>query len=149
MISTPARAASRALSVFASASLALLAASPALAQQAAGGAAGQGGLLGGPWGSLVMFVPIIILFYFLIWRPQAKRAKDHQTLVSGLKRGDTVVLPSGVIGKVTRIEDQEAMVEIATGVNVRVVKSMITEVRTRGEPAKAAPAAKSASKSSS
>jgi preprotein translocase subunit YajC len=111
--------------------------------QAAGGAANSaagapGGIMGGPFGQLLIFVPIIILFYFLIIRPQQRRAKDHQTMLGGLKRGDTVVLSSGMIGKVTRIEDQEAMVEISTGVNVRVVKAMITEVRTRGEPAKVA-----------
>ena len=54
-----------------------------------------------------------------------------------MKRNDTVVLSSGMIGKVTRIEDAEVMVEIATGVNVRVVKTMITEVRVKGEPAPA------------
>jgi len=59
--------------------------------------------------------------------------KEHQTMVSALKRGDTVVLNSGVIGKVTRVDDTEAHVEIATGVTIKVVKSMVSEVRSRTE----------------
>ena len=110
----------------------------ALAQAAAPAGGGPGGIFSGPFGSLLMFAPIIVLFYFLIMRPQSQRAKQHQAMVGGMKRGDTVVLSSGIVGKVTRVEDVEAMVEIAAGVNVRVVKSMLTEVRTRGEPAKVA-----------
>ena len=77
------------------------------------------------------FVAIFVLFYFLLIRPQQKRAKEHLAMVTGVKRGDTVVLSSGMIGKVTRVEDAEAMVEVAQGVNVRVVKTMIAEVRNR------------------
>ena len=58
-------------------------------------------------------------------------------MLAAIKRNDTVVLSSGLIGKVTRVEDTEVMLEIATGVNVRVVKAMITEVRVKGEPATA------------
>jgi preprotein translocase subunit YajC len=57
--------------------------------------------------------------------------KAHQALIAGVKRGDEVVLSNGMVGKVTRVEDAEAMVEISQGVNVRVVKSMIAEVRNR------------------
>ncbi len=116
--------------------LALMTSTPALAQAAAAAPGGIQGFLSGPMGQVALFLPIIVLFYFLIIRPQQTRAKQHRAMLEGIKRGDTVVLPSGVVGKITRIEEQEAMVEIATGVNVRVVKSMITEVRTRGEPAK-------------
>ena len=114
------------------------AAGSAFAQAApAAGEGGPGGIFSGPFGSLLMFAPIVVLFYFLIMRPQQQRQKQHQAMISGVKRGDTVVMSSGMVGKVTRVEDAEAMVEIATGVNVRVVKSMLTEVRTRGEPVKA------------
>ena len=88
-------------------------------------------LMAGPFGTLIFFVPVIILFYFMLIRPQQKAMKAHQALVAGLKRGDTVVLSNGMIGKVTRVENDEAMVEIAQGVNVRVVKQMITQVRDR------------------
>ncbi|MDP2118059.1 MAG: preprotein translocase subunit YajC [Brevundimonas sp.] len=87
--------------------------------------------MAGPFGTLIFFIPVIILFYFMLIRPQQKAMKAHQALVAGLKRSDTVVLSNGMIGKVTRVENDEAMVEIAQGVNVRVVKQMITQVRDR------------------
>ena len=74
---------------------------------------------------------IFILFYFLMIRPQQKRMKQHQEMVKALKRGDEVVLSNGMVGKVTRVEETEAMVEISQGVSVRVVRSMIAEVRNR------------------
>ena len=83
---------------------------------------------------LLQFAPIIllvVLFYFMLIRPQQKRAKEHATAIAAVKRGDTVVLGSGMIGKVTRVEEAEVNVEIAPSVNVRVVKAMIAEVRNR------------------
>jgi preprotein translocase subunit YajC len=80
---------------------------------------------------------MVVLFYFMLIRPQQKRAKEHQTMLSNLKRGDNVVLSSGMLGKIVRVEDKEVGVEIAQGVTVKVVKGMIAEVRTKGEPAPA------------
>jgi preprotein translocase subunit YajC len=80
---------------------------------------------------IVPFAGIFILFYFLLIRPQQKRAKEHAAAITAVKRGDTVVLSSGMIGKVTRVEEAEVNVEIAPSVNVRVVKTMIAEVRNR------------------
>ncbi|MGA0604617.1 preprotein translocase subunit YajC [Phenylobacterium sp. VNQ135] len=91
-------------------------------------------------GMLVQFLPLIalvVLFYFLMIRPQQKRMKQHQQMLGALKRGDTVVLSSGVIGKIVRVEDKEVGLEIAPGVTAKVVKSMIADVRARGEPAAA------------
>ena len=82
-------------------------------------------------------VALLALFYVLMIRPQQQRMKQHQAMVAALKRGDTVVMSSGIIGKVTKVEDAEISVEIAPTVNVKVVKSMVTEVRARGEPAPA------------
>jgi len=87
---------------------------------------------------LMQFGPLLllpILFYFMILRPQQKRAKEHQDMLTALKRGDNVVLNSGLIGKVVRVEDKEVGLEVAQGVTVKVVKSMIAEVRGKGEPA--------------
>jgi preprotein translocase subunit YajC len=95
------------------------------------------GFLGGPAGQLLPLVAIMALFYVMILRPQQRRAKEHAARVAAVKRGDSVVLSSGVIGKVVRVEDQEIGLEISQNVTVKVVKSMITEVRTRGEPAAA------------
>ena len=109
-------------------------ATPAFAQTAGAAPAG------GPQEMLVQFAPIILMFvlgYFLLLRPQQRRAKQHQEQIKAVKRGDTVVLSSGVIGKVSRVDDAEVQVDIATGVSVKVVRSMISDVRTRGEPAPA------------
>jgi preprotein translocase subunit YajC len=111
-------------------------ATPAMAQTAASGAGGAGGLQG----TVLQFAPLIlifVLFYFMMIRPQQKRAKEHQAMLGAVKRGDTVVMSSGIIGKVSKVEDAEVTVEIAPTVNVKVIKSMISEVRTRGEPAPA------------
>jgi preprotein translocase subunit YajC len=98
-------------------------------------AAGAGGLQDLLAGPLPMILMMVVLGYFLLWRPQQKRIKDHQSMISQLKRGDVVVLSSGVIGKVTKVEDAELAIEIAQGVVIKVVRSMVSEVRARAEPA--------------
>jgi preprotein translocase subunit YajC len=82
-------------------------------------------------------VLIMVAAYFLLLRPQQQRAKKHQELIKAVKRGDTVVLSSGVIGKVFRVEDTEVQVELAPNVVVKVVRAMISDVRVKGEPAPA------------
>jgi preprotein translocase subunit YajC len=84
-------------------------------------------------------LPVLLfgLFYFLMIRPQQRRLKQHQDMLATLKRGDNVVLQSGVHGKIVRVEDAHVGVEIATGVTVKVRKSMILEVEARGTPAPA------------
>jgi preprotein translocase subunit YajC len=113
----------------------------AYAQTAATAPAAAGGspldLLIGTGSPLPMILMMVVLGYFLLWRPQQKRIKDHQSMVSALKRGDVVVLSSGVIGKVAKVEDAELGIEIAQGVVIKVVRSMVSEVRTRSEPATA------------
>jgi preprotein translocase subunit YajC len=113
-------------------------ATPAIILAAAPAAGGAGGLLS-PEFLQMIGLPIILmlLFYLMLWRPQQRRAKEHAARISAVKRGDTVVLSNGMLGKVVRVEDQEAGVEIAPNVTVKVVKSMIGEVRSRGEPAAA------------
>ena len=89
---------------------------------------------GGLTAQLITFAPfiaLIVLFYFLMIRPQQKQMKRHKAMIEAVKRGDTVTLSNGMIGKVTRVENDEAMVEISQGVNVRVVKTMISQVRDR------------------
>jgi preprotein translocase subunit YajC len=89
---------------------------------------------------LIQIAPIVlmvVLFYFMLIRPQQQRAKAHAAAIAAVKRGDNVVLSNGVLGKVVRVEDSEVGVEIAQGVTVKVVKSMISEIRAKGEPAPA------------
>jgi preprotein translocase subunit YajC len=86
---------------------------------------------------LSSLIPLILLFgifYFLIIRPQQQRMKAHQAMVAAVKRGDTVVTAGGLIGKVSKVKDDgEVVVEIADNVQVRVLKSTLTEVRSKGE----------------
>ena len=81
-------------------------------------------------------VPLALLFgifYFLLIRPQQQRLKTHQQMVEAVRRGDTVVTAGGLIGKVAKVKDDgELMVEIADNVQVRVLKSTLTEVRAKG-----------------
>ncbi len=95
---------------------------------------------GGLQAQLIQIAPIVlmvVLFYFMLIRPQQQRAKQHAAAILAVKRGDNVVLSNGMLGKIVRVEDAEVGVEIAQGVTVKVVKSMIAEIRAKGEPAPA------------
>jgi preprotein translocase subunit YajC len=99
----------------------------------------QGGMLGGDnmLVSLLPFVLIFVIMYFLILRPQQKRVKQHAEMVKNIRRGDTVVTSGGLVGKVTKvIDDDQVEVEVATDVRVRQMRSMIADVRAKGEPVK-------------
>jgi preprotein translocase subunit YajC len=98
-----------------------------------------GGMLGGDniMVQLLPFVLIFVIMYFLILRPQQKRTREHQDLVKNVRRGDTVITSGGLVGKVTKVVDDEQIeVEVADGVRVRQVRSMLSGVRAKGEPAK-------------
>ena len=99
----------------------------------------QGGMLGGD-NMLVQLLPFILIFvimYFLILRPQQKRTREHQELIKNVRRGDTVITSGGLVGKVTKVvDDDQIEIEVADGVRVRQVRSMISGVRAKGEPAK-------------
>jgi preprotein translocase subunit YajC len=84
---------------------------------------------------LLPFAFVLIIMYFLLIRPQQKRAKAHQEMVKNVRRGDVVVMNSGMIGKISKvIDDAEVEVEIADNVRVRLVRGMIAEVRNKTEP---------------
>lgn len=85
-------------------------------------------------GQLLFFVPLILIFYFLIIRPQSQRAKKHKEMVANIKRGDTVVTSGGLIAKVNKVADTELTVDLADGVRVRIVKGMVMEVRGKDQP---------------
>ena len=90
--------------------------------------------------TLIQFVPFVLIFvimWFLIIRPQQKRAREHSDMIKAVRRGDTVVSTGGIVGRVTKVtDDPELEMEIADGVRVRLVRAMISEVRTKGEPVK-------------
>jgi len=104
--------------------------SPAYAQALGGGSGGF---------DLVQLAPlalIFVVFYFLIIRPQQKKAKDHKAMIEALRRGDKVVTSGGLIGTVAKVlNEREVALEIADGVRVRALRSMIAEVMARTEPA--------------
>jgi preprotein translocase subunit YajC len=103
--------------------------SPAFAQAAGGAGANP----------IMQFVPLIAIFaimYFLMIRPQQKKAKEHAAMISATRRGDQVVTAGGLIGKVTKVkEDGELEVELAEGVKVRVLKGTLANVLSQTEPA--------------
>ncbi|AWZ00631.1 MAG: preprotein translocase subunit YajC [Parvibaculaceae bacterium] len=102
---------------------------PAYAETAAGGG-----------GELLSFVfPLVAIFaimYFLVIRPQQKRAKDHAEMVNAVRRGDEVITAGGIMGKVTKVSDgDDVQVEIADGVRIKVIKSTLSNVRSKSQPA--------------
>lgn len=102
-------------------------ASPAYAQAGAAAA-------GGP-PVFMQFLPLVfifVIFWFLLIRPQQKRMKQHRDMIAAVKKNDTAITSGGLVGKVTKVDETEIELEIATGVRVRVVKTMLSDVRPHG-----------------
>src|ERR1700690_3336980 len=96
-----------------------------------------GGDSGGMVTSLLPLILIIVIMYFLVLRPQQQKVKQHQAMVKALRRGDTVVTSGGIVGKVTKVvDDDQIEIEISDGVRVRQMRSMVPEVGAKGEPVK-------------
>lgn len=98
---------------------------------------------------IMQIMPLVLIgvvFYFLLIRPQQKRAKDHRAMVEAVSRGDNVVTAGGLMGKVTKVRDDNVVqIEIAPEVKVNVVKSTLTDVKGKADPAAAAPSGGSSS----
>jgi preprotein translocase subunit YajC len=96
----------------------------------------QGAPAGQPSGAtsaLIQFAPLLlifVIFWFLVMRPQQQKVKQHQASIAAVKKGDDIVTGGGIRGRVTKVTDDEAEVEIAQGVKIRVVKSTISQVLT-------------------
>ncbi|MCC0035891.1 MAG: preprotein translocase subunit YajC [Hoeflea sp.] len=104
---------------------------PAYAQSALGGGGGEILM------SILPFLLIFVIMYFLIIRPQRTQMKKREEMLKNVRRGDQVITGGGVVGKVTKvIDDAELEVEIADGVKVRLIRSLIADVRVKGEPVK-------------
>ena len=98
-------------------------------------AASAGTASGGTAAFMVQIFPLIlifIIFYFLLIRPQQRRVKQHAAMIAAVKVRDTVITNGGLVGKVTKVEENEIEVELAPNVRVRVVKGMLSDVRPHG-----------------
>ena len=94
--------------------------------------AAEGGAAGGGFGEIFLLVGFVAIFYFLLWRPQSKRRKEHQALVSGLAKGDEIVSAGGVVGQGTKVEDDFIKVEIAENIEIRVQKTAVGATLPKG-----------------
>ena len=104
--------------------------SPAYAQSPLGGSTDM-------LTSLLPFVLIFVIMYFLILRPQQKRVKQHAEMVKNVRKGDTVITSGGLVGRVTKVvDDDQIEIELADGVRVRQMRQMVSDVRAKGEPVK-------------
>ena len=92
--------------------------------------AGQSGGVAGILFGIIPWLGIFAIFYLLMIRPQQQRVKQHQAAINAVKKGDEVVTGGGIRGRVTKVSDDEAEVEIAQGVKIRVIKSTISQVLT-------------------
>ncbi|MFL6856614.1 MAG: preprotein translocase subunit YajC [Allosphingosinicella sp.] len=102
-------------------------ATPAFASTGAASSSGAGFLV-----QMAPLLLIFVIFYFLLIRPQQQRVKQHQAVINAVKKNDIAVTGGGVVGKVTKVDEAEVELEIASGVRIRVVKSMLSDVRPFG-----------------
>ncbi len=105
--------------------------STAYAQTSSGAASGGAGF----FVQMAPLLLIFVIFYFLLIRPQQKRMKAHQAMIQSAKPRDTVITNGGLVGKVTKVDEHELEIEIAQGVKVRVIKSMLADIRPHGAKA--------------
>lgn len=114
--------------------IASLVPSAALADAASGASAPN------PITGMLPLIFIFVIFYFLLIRPQKKRMQEHEALVKGAKKGDHVITSGGIFGKITAVEDDVLRVEIASGVEVRIVRGTISSIVDKdGKPIPAVP----------
>jgi preprotein translocase subunit YajC len=108
-------------------------------QQAAPGAAG--GAAAPPGGGLLemLLLPLgmIVIFYFLLIRPQNQRMKKHRAMLEALKKGDTILTQGGIIGKIFKISDKEVTIDTGEGGKLRIARGMVVDIYNAGEPAPA------------
>jgi preprotein translocase subunit YajC len=95
-------------------------------------AAAPGGQTGNEWSSIAMLVGFVVIFYFLLLRPQQKRAKEHRDLVSKLTKGDEIITSGGILGKISKISDDFIVVSIAEGVEITLQRNAISTVLPKG-----------------
>ncbi|MCK4865887.1 MAG: preprotein translocase subunit YajC, partial [Gammaproteobacteria bacterium] len=94
--------------------------------------AAQGAEQADPMTSLIFFGGMILIFYFILIRPQSKRAKEHRELVAGISKGDEVVTNGGILGKITDVSEQYVTLEVADNVEMKIQKSAVATVLPKG-----------------
>ena len=99
------------------------------AQAAEAGGGGSSPFLGP---DIFILVAFALIFYFILWRPQSKRAKEHRELVAGLNKGDEVLTNGGLVGKVTKVDDQFMVIEVADGIELKVQRQAVTAALPKG-----------------
>lgn len=109
---------------------------PMFFQQAAAPAAGSAG--GDLLMSLMLPIGMIVIFYFLLIRPQNQRMKKHRAMIAAMKKGDTVITQGGIIGRVFKLSDDEVTIDAGEGVKLRVMRGMIVDVKSRADAPAAA-----------
>jgi preprotein translocase subunit YajC len=102
--------------------------SPAMASSHSAGSAGPFGDLSG----LIFLVGFAAIFYFMVWRPQSRRAKDHKALVAELSKGDEVVTSAGLLGKVTKVDDDYVILSVSDNVELKFQKMHIQAALPKG-----------------
>ena len=85
-----------------------------------------------PWGSVVMLVAFVVVFYFLLWRPQSKRAKEQRDLITSLQKGDEVVTAGGILGTITAVKESFVTLQVAEGFEIKVQKSAVANALPKG-----------------
>jgi len=105
----------------------LLSLVPAMASAQAAGGQGMSVM-----GQVIFFAGFILIFYFLIWRPQSKRAKEHKALMSGLNKGDEVVTSGGMAGRITKVADDFIVLEVADNVEIKIQKVAVAAALPKG-----------------
>jgi preprotein translocase subunit YajC len=97
------------------------------AYAAEAGASGDAGYI-----NLLFLGGFVVIFYFLLWRPQSKRRKDHQTLMTGLAKGDEIVTTGGIVGQINKVEDDFVKMQVAPNLELRVQKSAVGATLPKG-----------------
>ncbi|MDP3494091.1 MAG: preprotein translocase subunit YajC [Hyphomonadaceae bacterium] len=98
--------------------------------------AGDGGM-GALLANLMLPIGMIVIFYFLLIRPQNNRMKKHKAMLAGMKKGDTVVTQGGIIGRIFALKDDEVVIDTGEGGKLRIVRGMIVDVKNPSAPAAA------------
>lgn len=84
------------------------------------------------WGQVIMLGGFILIFYFLLWRPQMKRQKEQKALIDALQKGDEIVFAGGLLGRITKVDEQFVVVDVAEGLELKIQKASVVATLPKG-----------------